>query len=925
MSRSQEQLDEARRALLKKRLKGRAATNDRKPERIARRPEGTPAPASFAQLRLWFLSQLYPDNAAYHMVTCVRFDGALDVQALERGLGDVVARHEALRTHFTQDGADVLQVIGSAPASLRVTALADAADAVWRREAVAAAREPFDLESGPLYRACLFQLPDGSSRLLLVVHHIVSDEWSTEIVLRELGAAYSARVAGTELALDAPAIGYGDFALWQKERIASLEERQLGFWREQLAGTLPIIDLPEDHPRPPRPSFAGALRSITLSPALHGRLEALARERGATLFMTLLAAFQALLHRYTGQDDVLIGTPVANRGRKETERLVGLFLNTLVLRARPSPERSFEAFLNEVRGTTVAALTNQELPLESLVRELAPARDLSRNPLFQVMFVLETAPNARSEFEGLDCTVERLDVGVAKFDLTLFAGVRDDGLELTIEYATDLFDAATIDAMLRALRRLLTAVTDDPTQPLSALALLDDADRTAVLAASTGERTDYATGSTWLSRFDAQLDADPAAVAVIDETGHHSYADLHASALRIATLLAGSGVEPGDRVGIYLPRGFEQIAAVVGVHYAGAAYVPLDPAYPAARLAAVVDALTALDGPPAVVTRAMLAGDAALSGARPISIDDAPPVRPGGEVMATAQPDSLAYVIYTSGSTGTPKGVGITHANLMHSNEARIAYYGEPVGRYLLLSSFAFDSSVAGIFWALGTGGALVLTAPGTERDPRLIAQVIKEHSVTHTLMLPTLYKLLLDVGGTDALKSTRTVIVAGEACHPDVVDRHARVNGTATLYNEYGPTEGTVWATVHRCATDDAEFVPIGTPVPNTRTYVLDAPGQLVPAGVAGELCIAGGGVASGYLGDADATAFGADPHGDGPLYRTGDVVRLRGGAFQYLGRIDEQIKIRGYRVEPGDIAAELMARDGVTDAAVIDFTGPD
>ncbi|MEL7448084.1 MAG: amino acid adenylation domain-containing protein [Pseudomonadota bacterium] len=927
MTDSQNKLDDARRALLQQRLKGKGVAA-RKPERIPRRPEGEPAPASFAQARLWFLAQLYPDNAAYHMVTCAALDGTVDPAALEQAFGDVVSRHEALRTHFEQSGPDVLQVVNdTVSVSLRVETLTDAADAHWREQAVAVAREAFDLEAGPLCRLCLFTLPDGSSRLLLVVHHIVSDEWSTDIILRELGACYSARVAGGEPQLDAATIGYADFAAWQKERIAGIEEKQLEFWRDQLAGTLPILDLPEDHPRPPRPSFEGSLRSITLPPALRSRLEALSRGSGTTLFTTLLAAFQVLLHRYTGQDDVLVGTPVANRGRKEIEQLVGLFLNTLVMRGRPAPERSFTDFLGDIRNTTVSALGNQELPLESLVRELAPSRDLSRNPLFQVMFVLETQADARHHFKGAECAIERLDVGVSKFDLTLFAGERGDALELTIEYAHDLFDQATIDAMLRALRCLLQSVVDDPAQPLSALQLLDDEDRAAVLDASTGTAVAYDAQASWLTRFRAQLQQSPDAPAVIDDAGHHSYAKLHDTAQRVAALLANSGVQRGERVGIYLSRGFNQVAAMVGAHYAGAAYVPLDPAYPAGRIASVVQALSELDGPPLVITARDHGNTEALAGARAVTIDTLP--EPASASAAVEpQPDDLAYVIYTSGSTGTPKGVGITHANLMHSNEARIAYYGDPVGRYLLLSSFAFDSSVAGIFWALGTGGALVLTPPGTERDPRLIADAMQEHEVTHTLMLPTLYSMLLELGGTQKLASTRVVIVAGEACHPDVIERHNRINGTATLYNEYGPTEGTVWATVHRCETGDSEFVPIGLPIPNTRTYVLDAPGQLVPAGVTGELCIAGNGVAAGYLGTtADNSPFDDDTHVEngGRLYRTGDLVRQRRGKLQYLGRIDEQIKIRGYRVEPGEIEAELTASDAVADAAVVVFTGHD
>ncbi len=934
-------LSDARRALLRQRLRG-TATAVPGPA-IPRLDDDAPAPASSAQVRLHILNELFPGSAAYHMHTVLKLQGALDSAALAKAFAAVVDRHESLRTCFRADNGQLLQVpVASAVAPFDEVDLSDdPVEARFERKAVDAIREPFDLASGMPCRAALFRLGDQDHRLVLTVHHIVTDEWSVGIILRDLAAYYREYTGGAAADLPTLPVRYRDFAAWQAARIDEIADTQLDYWRGVLDGAEPQLKLPLDHVRPARMSLKGALRKRPLPAGTSDAVERLAREAGATTYMTLLAAFQVLLHRYSGQRDISVGAPLANRNPSESEALVGLFLNSVVMRARPDPDQSFRAFLDEVRTAAVGAYANQELPLERLVADLKPDRDLGHNPLFQTMFVTETDALDDVRFDGLDARMMLLDTGTAKFDLTLFVGTEAGAMRAAIEYDTALFEAATIDRLLESFDVLLAGVVAKPDTPLGDLPILPSEDARRLDEWSTGDPVavaGYGDLALVPDQFAARRREAPDAPAVSIGGTDVSYGELGTMADAVARSLLTQGVRRGDLVGLHLERSVEQIAAILGVLQAGAAYVPLDPAYPAAHRERIVRAMAGAakdagsDRSPAVITDADDAafGDAVRTFAVAELIDAEPDAAEPPTVDLTA--DDLAYVLFTSGSTGEPKGVRVTHGNLHHSNAARSAYYEQPVGRYLLVSSFAFDSSVAGLFWTLADGGTLVLPPPGAERDPERLAELIEQSAVTHTLMLPALYDLVLDRAAPDQLATLRTVIVAGEACRPALLARHFAEQPQARLYNEYGPTECTVWATVHACASDDTDTVPIGRPIPNSRVFVLDERLRRVPVGVAGELCVAGDGVSPGYLGGGgDAWRFVTDVAVDGPhggltverLYRTGDRVRYLGdGTLDFLGRLDGQLKIRGYRIEPAGIEAAIERHDAVDEAAVVAHT---
>jgi amino acid adenylation domain-containing protein len=923
------ELSAARRALLDALLRGNGRRASAPTGAIPRRSGDGPAPLSFAQERLWFFDQLQPRSSAYNLPSAVRLRGAVDVPALERSLAEIVRRHEVLRTTVGIGPMGPVQVIAPAgPCRLPVTYLRDlpepAREAEARRRAAAEARRPFDLEHGPLLRAELLCLAEAEHVLLLSVHHIVADGWSIEVLVRELAALYAACRAGAPSPLPPPPIQYADYAVWQRQWLqGDVLDRQLAYWKRQLAGLAPLR-LPGDRPRPAVPSLAGAVQPFNLSRGLTADLQALCRREGATLFMALLAAFQALLGRYAGQDDVAVGTPVANRTRAELEGLIGLFVNTLVLRADLSGNPTFRELLGRVREAALQAYDHQDLPFEKLVEAVQPERDPSRHPLFQVMFVLQNVPSTAPSHPGLELSCLEVDAGSMPFDLVLSMMSEAGGLTGSLAYNTDLFDALTMARMAGHYRRLFEGVVADPDQRLSDLPLLTEAERRQVLVEWNRTRSSYPRDRCIHELFEEQAARTPEAVAVVCGQEQLSYRALNRRANQVAHFLRQAGVGPEVRVGLCLERSAELLVGLLGILEAGGAYVPLDPAYPRERLALLLE-----DSQAAVLlTRQDLVTRLPRSAARVICLDadrEALERTCQDNPQRSASSDNLAYVIYTSGSTGRPKGVLVRHRSLVHSTLARGHHYREPVGKYLLLSSFAFDSSVAGIFWTLCQGGTLVLPQDGGERDPRHIIDLIAGQQVSHVLCLPTVYGLVLAEEQPARLASLRTVIVAGETCPADVVLRHRGALPLARLFNEYGPTEATVWTTVHDCGAEEpGRVVPIGRPIANTRVYLLDRFLNPVPVGVPGELYVGGAGVSAGYHNAPERTAerfipdpFGAEP--GGRLYETGDLARYRGdGAIELLGRVDQQVKVRGFRVEPGEVEAVLRQHPDVRESAV-------
>ncbi|OYO30320.1 hypothetical protein CD932_03610, partial [Janthinobacterium sp. PC23-8] len=899
------------------------------PAMLARRDD-TPAPLSFAQQRLWFIDQLGVDGGLYNVPVAMRLTGRLDVAALRRSINEIVRRHAVLRTSFeARDGGAVQRIAPHLELALAVTDLSilpeGAREARAQALAAAEASAPFDLARGPLIRAALLRLDARQHVVLLTLHHGVSDGWSLGVLVRELAALYAAFAAGQPSPLAELALQYADFAQWQRDWLSGpVLRRQLDYWRAQLADAPALLTLPTDRPRPPRQSYGGATLAFEVPPATLQALNRLAQREGATLFMLLVAGFSTLLARYSGQTDICIGTPIANRNRAETEHLIGFFVNTLILRTRVRPGDSYASLLRQVRETALAAYAHQDVPFEQLVEALRPQRHLSHTPLFQVMLVLQNAPLDSLQLPELALAPIDSQVAVAKFDLTLNLAERDGRLLAAFEYNTDLFDGATIERMAGHFTRLLAGAAALPEAPLLTLALPGDAERQRLLVDWNGAPAPAASDCVQLL-FEAQAARTPHAPALRCGTLELDYATLNASANRLARRLRSLGVGPDTLVGLCLERSADLIVALLAILKAGGAYVPLDPAYPQERLRHMLE-----DAAPALLLtqRALLPALplAGLPQLETVCLDDAVAhAWDDGDLACATLPGHLAYVIYTSGSSGKPKGVQIAHGNLAASSAARLACYGHG-GRYLLTSPVSFDSSVALIFGALLGGATLVLPDAHSVRDPLLLAGLIERERISMLLCVPSLYAELLHLLDPGRHGALRQAIVAGEACPPELVRRsHAQLPQLG-LFNEYGPTEGTVWATVLRTAPGMAgASVPIGRAIAGARVYILDAALNLAPTGVAGELYIGGAGVARGYLRQPAMSAekFMPDPYAETPgarMYRSGDLARyLPDGQIDYLGRLDQQVKIRGFRIELEEIETALAALPAVGACVVL------
>jgi amino acid adenylation domain-containing protein len=834
-------------------------------------------PLSFAQRRLWFLDQLHPQSALYNVVAALRLEGALDIDALRLALDELVRRHESLRTTFTAEGQRIAPE-GSVPLTVRA----------WDpSRPAAAAAEPFDLTAGPLLRAELMRVSPGEHILVLVIHHIVTDGWSMAVLARELGDLYAG--------LDLPplTLHYADFAHWQRARSLDV---QIDWWRRRLDGLATADTLPADHPRPVEPRGRGAAHRFQLPAA---RLRAFAAEREATLFMALLTVFAAALHRSGGPNDLAIGVPVANRTHAALEGLIGFFVNTLVMRVDLAGDPTLGDLLARVKEIALDAYARQDAPFELIVEALHPVRDRARHPLFQVMCVLQNTPADEERAGGLAIRPEPLDTGISKFDVTLIVEESPDTLDAVLEYDTDLFEPATIARLAERIRALSQECAAGAR--CSRLGVMPEEERRLVGGWSTGS-VEPADG-TLIDAFHAQAARTPEAPAVTFGERTLTYGQLDGVATRLAHRLVDEHrVGPGSVVALSIERSIEAIVAMLGALKAGAAYLPLDPAYPAGRVAFM------LEDSRAAVTLRM--SDIELDGA------------PGRWPAQAIHPQEAAYLIYTSGSTGTPKGVVVSHANAVASLQARIAQYGH-AGTMLLFPSFAFDSSVAVIFGTLAAGGRLVLAPDAVLQDVDAVTALIERERVTAMLLVPRLYATILDHASAHRLASLRTVIVAGEAVPRTLPEAHAARVPQADLFNEYGPTEASVWCAVARLTPDD-NGAPIGTPIQNAEVYVLNDRLELAPIGATGELYVGGAGVARGYAHRPALTAarFVAHPHGasGSRLYRTGDLGRWRhDGQLEFLGRADQQVKIRGFRVEPGEIEAALTAMADVEQAAVV------
>lgn len=910
IARRKARLSPAQQALLARRLAGDAAA----PEDIPRRPVGAPAPLSFTQERFWFIDRLEPGAATYVVCKAFRLEGPLDRDRLALALDTVVARHAALRTVFVdQNGTPEQRILPPERVTLVVTPAPDRA-AVEAAVRAGVARG-MNLATGPLYRFQLFRLGAEEHLLTLVVHHAVFDGWSAAVFVRDLAAAY------TGAALPPLSIDVADYAVWERARAAGdALASQRTFWQTRLAG-LPPLDLPTDHPRTAVQSYRGALYRFTLSPEQTAGLRALAREADGTLFMVLLALFQVLLHRYSGQDDVAVGCPVSGRTHAQTEDLVGCFIRTLVMRADLSGDPTFRGFLDRVRAMTLEALAHQDLPFEQVVEAVNPPRDLSRPPLFQVVFQLRNLPQADASGDGVTIREEVLDGGVALYDLEWDVAPVDGGLECRLIYNADLFERETMARMAGHYGHLLTAILADPDCPLSALDLLSDAERHQVLVGWNDTARPLPQG-TVVSRFEAQAARAPDAEAVREGDRRWTTGALDARANRLARRLREAGVTPGTRVGVYLPRGASVVAALLGIWKAGAVYVPLDPAYPPDRLAFMAeDAAVAV-----VLTDEATWHAAPLPAGTPLFVTPEPEASKSSVPPRSIGPDDPAYIVYTSGSTGRPKGALIPHRQIVNRVTWMAREYpfapGEVVAQKTALS---FVDSISEMVDPLLAGVPLAILSDEDRLDPVRFVERLAAYRVSRLWVVPSQLAVLLntfpDLGRR--LPNLTFWVTTGEAIAPDLYRRFQAVMPHARLFNLYGTSE--VWDVTWQppVPLDGDGPVPIGRPIDNMRVYVLDAARRPVPVGVPGELYVGGVGLATAYVNRPDLTAerFVPDPFSPGErLYRTGDRARFRpDGSLVFLGRMDHQFKWRGYRIEPAEIEARLREVPGVRDAVVM------
>lgn len=890
------------------------------------------APLSFAQQQIWLHAQMVPQLPVYNEPVTVRYRGALDVRVLGRTLTDIVRRHEAWRTNFRVIDGEPMQVVQPAEEVLlpfvdlsHLTPEQQEADA--RRLAAEDASRLFDLSQGPLFRALLVRFSDTEHRLFLTLHHIIFDGYSIyRVFLPELAAIYSALSRGEVSPLGELPVQYPDYALWEREWLANNGRlsSQLDYWKRNLAD-LSVLRLPSDRIRPPVQTFRGAIQPVELPLALADSLKRLSRHEGVTLFMTLLAGFSVLLHRYCAVDDIAIGTVASGRKHSQLEGLLGYFLNPVVLRSNLSGDPTFREFLRRVREVVLDALSNDDAPFTQIVSAVHASRSLSRNPLFQVLLTLE--PPMVQTIDGWTAalTQSEVDTEISKFDLCLELDDRPSGLVGRFKYSTDLFEPAFMLRMSEHLKTLLQAAVSQPDLRLSELPVLTPAELGKIVVA--WNKTDAGTvpDSFLHDLVLEQAQKNPAAVALVDSQGEITYRDLDVKSRQLANWLRQQGVVPDTPVALHMHPSREMVIGILGVLRSGGVCVPLDPAYPEQRSKHVME-----DAKPAVLlTQTSLGSKLSEYARKTLCLDSAwyqVEAAAESQVPALSTPDDLAYLIYTSGSTGRPKGVQITHRNLVHSTAARAVYYRRPVGRFLLLSSFAFDSSLAGIFGTLSQGGTLVLTPGPLQSNLNNLSALIRRNRISHLLCVPSVYGLILEQAKPGELDTLRVALVAGESCPLDLVDRHYQVVPQAKLFNEYGPTEAAVWSTVHLCRPSQLRpTVPIGKPIPNARVYVLDAHMNPLPIGVPGELHIGGPGVVRGYWNRPEETAarFVPDPFDSKPgarLYKTGDLTRyLPSGELELLGRLDNQVKVRGVRIELEEIEAAIAEYVGVRESAVV------
>jgi amino acid adenylation domain-containing protein/thioester reductase-like protein len=890
---------------------------------ILARGENVEIPLSFAQQRLWFLDQLEPNSSSYNFPVSLRLVGTVNVAALEQSLIEILHRHEALRTNFVSVDGQLKQIIQTETnwtvtvVELQHLPFAEqktAAQKLVQQQAI----QLFDLRSEALIRGTLVVLSPTEQWLLVCMHHVVSDGWSMGVFVQELQALYNAYSQEQPSPLLPLPIQYADFALWQRQWLqGEVLNRQLSYWKQQLANAPTFLSLTTDRPRPAVKTFNGSYLEFTLSVELSQQLVKLSQEQGCTLFMTLLAAYNTLLYRYTGQSDILVGTPIANRDRTEIEGLIGFFVNTLVMRTNLAENPSFNELLPCVREMALSAYAHQDLPFEMLVEALQPERDMSHTPLFQVGFILQNTPTTEIELTGLTVSSLPIETSTAKFDLSLVIDNSATGLVAGWEYNTDLFDSSTIERMAVHFVTLLESIVANPNQKISQLPMLTATEQRQLLVEWNQTQIDYPQDKCIHQLFEAQVEIAPDNVAVVFENQHFTYRELNSRANQLAHYLQSLGVKPGTLVGICVERSLEMMVGLLGILKAGGAYVPLDPEYPQDRLKFMLeDAQVSV-----LLSQHQLVERLPEYQTKLICLDEV-----WSEILQNKQNDpievvtatDLANVIYTSGSTGKPKGVMVEHKGLVNLAQAQIQVFGlDCNSRVLQFASFSFDACISEILMSWASGATLYLGTKDSIMPGMPLIERLRDDAITHVTLPPSALAVLPN----EELPKLQTIIVAGEACSAELIKKWSVGRN---FINAYGPTETSVCATIAKCTPEDNK-VTIGRPIANAQIYILDSQLQPVPIGVPGELHIGGAGVARGYLHQRELTQqkFIPNPFNNEPdsrLYKTGDLARyLPDGNIEYLGRIDNQVKIRGFRIELGEIESILSQHPGVRENVVV------